>query len=96
MRHKQVPLFLKGKEEGWIDVSVVASWKIAQETGASAATAEKVKSIALTVKAGKGFTKGDVLTKPDPYVKVYTMPHRKLEVCGHAPWHSPAAPDRLA
>ena len=81
MRFQRVPLFVKGKEQGWIEVSVVASWKIAQETGASASVAAKMQSISLTIKSGKGFTKGDLLSKPDPYVVIHTMPNKKHEVC---------------
>jgi len=74
MRRMRVPLLIGTKEEGWLDISAVASWKVALETAASAEAARQYSRLSLTIQGGRGFTKGDLLSKPDPYVVVQTCP----------------------
>eukprot|EP00667_Euglena_gracilis_P004931 EG_transcript_4954 len=74
LRRVRVPLVLKGKEEGWLEVSAVAGWKVQQELTAASRAAEAFASILLTVEAGRGFNKGDLLSKPDPFVTIRTLP----------------------
>jgi len=74
MQNVRVPLTLKDKPSGFINLSLVASWKIVQEAVDYVTAAKKVSTILLTINEGKGIKDGKLLGKSKLYTVVKTLP----------------------